>query len=133
MSADNGVYILQCRDQFRVALIYGSDTLRWDHIKREFGDLKSVRLYEAFHESKEWRVEQEALWDARRILKKYEYCEYGIQYVQVGKSWDEIESETLQEAWEELEYLSTPEHNDGRWDDAIESLNKVIEELSVLN
>lgn len=134
MSNNSGVFILQCNDQYRVALIHGCDTLRWSHIDKEFGDLKSVRLYEAFHQSKEWRHEDEALWDARRILKSYDYyVEYGIQYVLVDRSWDEIEAEALQEAWDELEYLSTPEHNDGRWNDAVESLNKVIEELSVLN
>ena len=133
MSADNGVYILQCRDQFRVALIYGSDTLRWDHIKREFADLKSVRLYEAFSASKEWRVEQEALWDARRILKKLDSCEYGIQYILVDKSWDVIEAEALEQAWEELEYIGTTEHNNGSWNDAIETLKKVLDRLSVIN
>ena len=133
MSADNGVYILQCRDQFRVALIYGSDTLRWDHIKREFADLKSVRLYEAFNNRKEWRVEQEALWDARRILKKYASCEYGIQYILVDKSWEIIEEEALEQAWEELEYLGTAEHNDGRWNDAIETLKNVLDKLSIIN
>lgn len=89
MSADNGIYILQTKDGFRVAYhhnidqIYGNfsdESLQWqgdpDAILEYFGDIEALSSLE------------EALDLAEKMVYDYAYLEDGICVISDFKNWD---------------------------------------------
>lgn len=94
MSADNGVYILKCKDQYRVKHDQEIENLWWNgwayapevvpcQIVRYFGDCKYTRNSDM------------AIGIALKILKDMSVCEYGIRIIPCDMTWEEVERRGL--------------------------------------
>ena len=108
MSADNGVYILEMKDQARVIHAQAIDNLNWTWLgggqSREkfvptavveyFGGVKPMTLQEAHDEAH--RLYKDILDDDFGI------CEYGIQHFTINKTWDQIVREAKELAPKEI-------------------------------
>lgn len=96
MSADNGIYILQSLDGFRVIHAQGIDNLWWwptgeyinGYPKWDRRDIiNPAELYNYFNESKIYHNRESAMKEADRIYEEImgddfcPICEYGIQFI----------------------------------------------------
>jgi hypothetical protein len=92
MSADNGIYILKCKDGWRVAHAQSIDNIYWwpDRKDGQYVQLDSinpVQLYRYFKGSKNYKTEGEATSQAYKMYRDImndDMCpivEYGISYI----------------------------------------------------
>ncbi len=81
MSADNGIYILQAKDGYRVTHAQAIDNLNWwpeDSGYRE--ELNPQVVYDYFHASKVFSTKEEALKEAWRLYDGIEEDGLPIEY-----------------------------------------------------
>ncbi|WP_206459369.1 hypothetical protein [Anaerovorax sp. IOR16] len=90
MSVDNGVYILQCKDQYRVKHLQAIDNLYWDDKEGVMDDIVPLRAVEMFGDCKYTRDFDKAVKIASYILRDLSTCEYGIQIIPCNKKWKHI-------------------------------------------
>jgi hypothetical protein len=125
MSADNGIYILKCKDQNRVIHTQAIENLHWSYITQNSQEyLVPTRIIEYFGTSKFTRDIRKAVNVAQIMAKNYPILEYGIQIIPCEKTWKQIEREAKLIAVEERKRL-VPESNYNKY--IIEELNKIIE------
>jgi len=77
MSADNGIYILESKDGFRVTHAQAIDNLWWPGNK-----LNPVQLKKYFGECKVFKSLKEAYSKAKNIKYQVGYVEYGISFIE---------------------------------------------------
>lgn len=97
MSADNGIYILRTRDQYRVARLSSIDRLYWSYIDgsaREDTehDAKPVptRVVELWGGCRYTRDAGTALRLAYGWERRLPDCEYGVRVITYNKTWKHI-------------------------------------------
>lgn len=125
MSADNGVYILETRDQYRVIHAQAIENLYWCQVERKSTDfLISTRLVEYFGNVRYTRNKETAHRIANAIARKTPILEYGIKMFSINKTWNQIVKEAKEIAPLEIESLSTgdPYHSKH----SIEKLQKIL-------
>lgn len=112
MSADNGVYILKTKDQYRVAHLQAIDNVSWSIIdgdwqneKRTRGKCVPTRVVEMWGKCKYTRDESVALKIAHRWASSLPICEYGVNIITYNKTWKHIVEDAKEYAKKELEYI----------------------------
>ena len=99
MSADNGIYILQSKDGFRVIHAQCIENLWWWEKENtnpkqweRRNELNPKELINYFGNSKVFRTEKEVFKEAKKLYKEIEYnyyiVEYGICFV---RGWEDKE------------------------------------------
>ena len=125
MSADNGIYILKTKDQYRVIHAQAIDNLSWSLIKRDSQrEMVPTRIVEYYGNSRYTRDAEIAQKVAFAMSRKYPVLEYGISILRINKTWNQIVKEAKELAPRELEVLKS--RNDGRWDWDIERLEEIL-------
>ena len=110
MSADNGVYILKTKDQYRVIYASAIDNLTWSYLDPNFHEKNPEkfvpsRILEYFGKSKYTYDKNTAMRVANGILKSLPVCEYGIVTIRYNKTWKQIKFEGEKYAKKEIEEL----------------------------
>ena len=96
MSADNGIYILQAKDGYRVVHAQAIENLWWWNEHECDGGLNPKYIFDYFGRSKIFKTRQEALSNADHIYNEimdseYPMIEYGIQWID---GWEDKEFPT---------------------------------------
>lgn len=128
LSADNGIYILQTKDQYRVIETIAVENLWWDYEGlRTREDVVPTRLIEYYGDCKYTRDETTALKIAASMFRRTPMCEYGIKFIRCNKFWRNIVKEGKEHAAKELAYLQEHKRDD-RWVYAISTLQNILAE-----
>lgn len=98
MSADNGVYILKTKDQYRVAHFSAVENLYYNQLDKGNNKLCSLEVVMEYANVKFTRKKEVALDIASNILKHLPICEYGISFIETEKTWKKILIEAKKEA-----------------------------------
>lgn len=111
MSADNGIYLLEMKDQWRVIHAQAIENLHWSNIDNDYADdYNSVRIVELYRKVTPMN-EEEALKEAQRLYEEImddDFCpilEYGIVHLFVDKTWSEIIDEAKELIPQEIESI----------------------------
>jgi len=122
MSADNGIYILKTKEQYRVAHLQGADNIIWSHIDGACDRLVPTRVVEMFGDCKLTRKQKIAFSIADKMLKE-QFCEYGIVHLEYPGTWSEILNSAKEYAQKEINYIKgyAPQNSH-----ALERLQKIV-------
>ncbi|MEG1523856.1 MAG: hypothetical protein RR475_02390 [Clostridia bacterium] len=136
MSADNGIYILKCKDQYRVVHAQAIENLHWSFVTGEsIPELVPTRVYELYSESRYTRNKQMALFIASKMLEDLPVCEYGIKIIRYKGTWAQLCAAAKELAPAEIEAIRRPENY--RWEGYLEKLyemaNMILEIPKELN
>lgn len=113
MSADNGIYILETKDQYRVAHLQAIENLSCVSFgggcKSGYADggLWSAKVVEMWGGCKYTRSRTKALEIAHRWAQRLPVCEYGVRIIRCGKTWKKILSDARKYARREMECTKT--------------------------
>lgn len=106
MSADNGIYILKTKDQYRVAHFTNSENMYYSAITDTYdNEIVSSRVVELWGDSKFTRKESVALHLAHNWASKLQICEYGVNLIKVNKTWKEITKDAKTYAKREIDII----------------------------
>lgn len=118
MSADNGVYILKTKDQYRVAHIQGIDNIYFSFMDGDWRDIESkknkyvpTRVVEFWGECNFTRSAKRAFEISNKIEKNLPICEYGVCVITYNKKWEDILNDAKRYAKKELKYIKKDEDN----------------------
>lgn len=125
MSADNGIYILKCKDQYRVIYAHAIENLWWTPLSPGNDKFVSTRLVEYYGNSRYTRDAEIAMKVATAMEKNYGWTEYGIRTFPINKTWKQIVKEAKEIAPKEIEVLKN-KNTDGMWDYEIKKLEALI-------
>ena len=114
MSADNGIYVLKTKDQYRVIHAQGIEYIYGSIIKNRHSiDLRTkynpVRVFEMWCDCKYTRNESLVLKIAHNWASRLSICEYGVNIVHYNKTWKHILEDAKEYAKKEIEYIES--HN----------------------
>ena len=124
MSADNGIYILECKDQYRVIEAQAIENLFYDLFSNgSTNRLIPTRVVEYFGRSKYTRNKDLALRIAQSMEKR-NYTEYGVKTFTYGKTWKHILEDAKKLAPLEIEVLKKRDNRN--WDWEIKRLEEII-------
>lgn len=125
MSADNGIYILKTKDQYRVAHFRNAEYMYYSAITDTYSDkVVPSRAIELWVDSKFTRREEIALHLAHRWASKLPICEYGVNLVKVNKTWKELMKDATAYAKREVEVIKKAGAQD-YWD--MDKLQKIAD------
>ena len=82
MSADNGIYILRCKDTCKVKECKAIESIYTVNDK-----LDPIRVYYTFKDAETAKDMNEATDISEKLLEALDYCEYGIIVLPTGKQW----------------------------------------------
>lgn len=124
MSADNGVYILKTKDQYRVAHLQAIENLswsaidgRWDFSEKAKERYVPTRVMEMWGGCKYTRNREVAFQIAQRMVRNLRICEYGIHVITYNKTWRRIAEDAREYAKKEVEYIrKNGRAGNGMWD-----------------
>lgn len=108
MSADNGIYVLKTKDQYRVAHLQAIDNVYWSAICGncyDIGKLIPTRVVEMWGDCKFTRDEGKALSIAHKWESSLTVCEYGVCVITYNKTWKQILKDAQEYAKEEIESI----------------------------
>ena len=106
MSADNGIYILKTRDQYRVAHLQAIENVYWSVIDGEWqGKCVPTRVVEMWGNCKFTRDANKALDIAYRWATKLPICEYGVKVITYNKTWKRILEDAQEYAKQEISFI----------------------------
>lgn len=106
MSADNGIYILQTKDQYRVAHFSNAEYMNYSIVEGYYeNEIVPTRAVELWGDSKFTRKESIALHLAYNWASKLPICEYGVNLVKVNKTWKELMKEARTHAKREIDAI----------------------------
>ena len=106
MSADNGIYILKTKDQYRVAHFSNAEHMNYSIIEGYYeNEIVPTRVVELWGDSKFTRKESVALHLAHNWASKLPICEYGVNLVKVNKTWKELMKEAIVHAKREIDAI----------------------------
>lgn len=106
MSADNGIYILKTKDQYRVAHFQNAEYMYYSAITGTYEDeIVPSRAVELWGDSKFTRREDIALRLAHRWASGLPICEYGVNLIKVNKTWKDLMKEARTYAKREVEVI----------------------------
>lgn len=91
MSADNTIVILKLSDQYRVMEMGAFENLYWSHSTEDITDkLIPSRVFEYFKNAKVFFEESDAKVYAEKLYKSSYIVEYGIQTIEINKTWGKL-------------------------------------------
>ncbi len=90
MSADNGVYILKCKDQYRVKHTRSIENLWWNGWTYA-PEVVPSQAVTYFGDCKYTRNSDIAIKIALQTLKRLDVCEYGVRIIPCNMTWKEME------------------------------------------
>ena len=112
MSADNGIYILKTKDQYRVAHLCAIDNVSWSIIDGDWwnndstrGKCVPTRVVEMWGDCKFTRDESKALSIACKWACCLPVCEYGVNIITYNKTWKQILKDARVYAKKEIEFI----------------------------
>lgn len=112
MSADNGIYILKTKDQYRVAHLQAIDNVSWSIIDGDWRNKKETRgkcvptrVIEMWGRCKYTKDESVALKLAHKWASSLPICEYGVNIITYNKTWKHIVEDAKEYAKRELEHI----------------------------
>lgn len=112
MSADNGIYILRTKDQYRVAHLQAIEHISWSHIDGDWNNKKGThqkcvptRVVEMWGDCKFTKNAERALSIAHKWNTSLPVCEYGVRIITYNKTWVQILKEAKLYAKKEVEYI----------------------------
>lgn len=131
MSADNGIYILKTKDQYRVAHLQAIDNVSWSIIdgnwqnkKETRGKCVPTRVIEMWGKCKYTRDENVALKIAHRWASSIPICEYGVNIITYNKTWKHIVEDAKEYAKKEIDHIKkTGQEN--KWN--MERLESIVD------
>lgn len=127
MSADNGIYILKTKDQYRVTDAHAIENLYWSFIDFDMKDeYVPTRLVEYFGHTRYTRDFEKAMKVANAIARSLPILEYGIRILPINKTWKQIVKEAKELAVRELEILKNKDDKNGNWKYKIQQLERII-------
>ncbi len=127
MSADNGVYILKTKDQYRVAYAHAIENLWWNFVKRDSdNEMVPTRLVELYGKKRYTKNAETAMRVAQAIMGDSRYVEYGIRILPINKTWRQIVYEAKRLAPLEIQAIKEKYNQDGRWDYDLKKLEQVL-------
>lgn len=107
MSADNGIYILKTRDQYRVAHFQNAEYMYYSYLTENYSNrIISTRAIELWGDCKFTRKESVALHLAHKWEKRLFICEHGVNIVECNKTWKELLKEAKIYAKKEIQAVS---------------------------
>lgn len=131
MSADNGIYILKTKDQYRVAHLQAIDNVSWSIIDGDWQNKKETRgkcvptrVIEMCGKCKYTRDENVAYRIAHKWASSLPICEYGVNVITYNKTWKHIVEDAKEYAKKEIDYIR--ETGDGNRCD-IERLESIVD------
>ena len=133
MSADNGIYILNLKDQSRVIHTTNIEDLCWSFLT--FGlidDFVPTRIVERYAGvTPQTRKEaQNMAFEMEEEILNDDFCpilEYGIQSFNIDKTWDEVVKEAKELAVLELQSIEENKERRHDWSWETELLNGILE------
>ena len=127
VSADNGIYILKTKDQYRVIHAQAIENIYWSHIDRKMRRYPvSTRLVEYFGSTRYTRNLDKVMKVASAMSKDYGTLEYGIQVISVDKTWKRIVHEAKKYAPLEIEAVKKSGNSDSWIELQIEKLKRIV-------
>lgn len=93
VSADNGIYILQTKDQYRIAHLMAIDNVFWsynDGCLSLGSSLVPARVVEMWGSCRYTRSRKKAFKIAYRWAESLPVCEYGVKIITYNKKWKHI-------------------------------------------
>lgn len=128
MSADNGIYILKTKDQYRVIHAMAIDNLWYSPISEHDNNLIPTRLVEYYGSTRYTRKLEVAYKVAFAMANRCEILEYGVQIIKIDKTWNQIVDEAKQLAPIEIEWYTNKLKEGCNWCKYdLEKLQMVIE------
>lgn len=113
MSADNGIYILKTKDQYRVAHLQAIDNVSWSIIDGDWqnndktrGMCVPTRVVEMWGDCKFTRDENKAFQIAHKWAGSLPICEYGVNVIIYNKTWKHILEDAQEYAKKEMDYMN---------------------------
>ncbi len=126
MSADNGIYILKTKDQYRVIHAQAIENLYWSFItENEVHIIVPTRIIEYFGKSKYTSNYDLVKTIAFSMAKKIPVLEYGIKEIEVDQTWNQIVKEAKELALLEIKAIKEMNPN-GTWDWDIKRLEEIL-------
>lgn len=114
MSADNGIYILKTKDQYRVAHLQAIENVSWSYIDGDWqnkdsarGKFVPTRVVEMWGDCRFTRNESVAQKIASEWAFRLPFCEYGVRTIIFPKTWKHILIDAKKYAKQELEFCET--------------------------
>jgi len=125
MSADNGIYILKTKDQYRVIHAQAIENLYYSHINPYNSELVPTRIIEYYGDCRHTRDFDKAMKIATVMERRSGYTEYGIKIFHVNKTWNQIVREAKSLALKEIERFKDDESSYGKYQKS--QLQKIID------
>jgi hypothetical protein len=133
MFTDNIIYILQLKDECRVAEMGAPDNLYWSYVE---GDpslrMIPIRLVSVFLGKNSFSDYDTAMRYAKEIYDEIEYVEYGIATIDMrGYSWNDLLNMAYPIAVKEMDYIMNADWK-GKEDwylDAMNDLESIVDAL----
>ena len=133
MSADNGIYILRTKDQYRVAHLQAIDNVSWSIIDGDWQNKKSTRgkcvptrVVEMWGNCKFTRDEGKALSLAHKWANSLPICEYGVNVITYNKTWKQILKDARDYAKKEIEVIKES-NQESMWNYKLPQLQKIAD------
>ena len=129
MSADNGIYILECKDQYRVIHAQAIENLYWTFLDgmKTTDHLIPTRIVEMYGKSKYTRNKDIARNIAFSMAERTPILEYGISTIKTNKFWNQIVREAKELAPKEIDAIGQwSTENDNRWGYYAKELEEII-------
>ncbi len=126
MSADNGIYILKTKDQYRVIHAQAIDNLWYSHFTKSnvSEEMVPTRIVDYFGDCKYTRNQKLARKIASNMANHTSILEYGIIEFEINKTWSQIIKEAKEVAQKEIDVIN--QKNDSRWNYDIKNLKKIL-------
>lgn len=124
MSADNGIYILKTKDQYRVAHLQAIDNIYWSAINGQQERLVPTRVVEMWGDCKFTRDASRAFNMAHKLANKLPVCEYGVNVITYNKTWKHILEDAQEYAKKEIGYIKNM-HQERFWN--MDDLQKIAD------
>lgn len=104
MSADNGIYILKTKDQYRIMHIQNAEYMTCSAIERKkgYGTLVPTRAVELWGNCKYTRCRALAYHIAHKWAGSLPVCEYGVNIICYNKKWEQLVKEAKAYAKKEM-------------------------------
>jgi hypothetical protein len=126
MSADNGIYILKTKDQYRVICAQAIENLWWSYVHNDFQKYPvPTRIVEYYGDSRYTRDFEKAQRVAFAMERSQPILEYGIRTIRVNKTWRQIVKEAKEMAKLEIEAIKK-RGNEERWKWELDRLEKIV-------
>lgn len=115
MSADNGIYILRTKDQYRVAYFQNAGYMYCSAITREYNDkIIPSRAVELWGDCKFTRREDIALHLAHKWAESLPVCRYGVNIVRFNNTWMKLLLDAQIYAEKEIEAIKN-NNDENNW------------------